>query len=97
MKARIRRLRLQLLIHRGFDILVTHAPAFGVGDGTDKCHRGFSSFLWLLDKYKPLYMFHGHMHLGFGKGKRIIQYNDTQIVDAYKYYILDIDSNNLSR
>lgn len=90
MRKRIRRLWFKLLLHKGFDILVTHAPPFGVGDGDDTCHTGFKAFLHLLDKYKPRYMFHGHMHLNYGRARRTTDYNGTTIVDAYGYYILDI-------
>lgn len=90
MEKRIKRLHANIFFNKGFDILVTHAPAFGVGDGTDPCHTGFKSFLPFLDKYKPRYMLHGHMHLNFGKAPRSISYNETTVIDAYGYYILDI-------
>lgn len=53
MRARVRKLRWKLLWHRGFDILVTHAPAFGLNDMEDLPHRGFKAFLTLMDKYHP--------------------------------------------
>ena len=55
--SRIRKLRWKLLWHRGFDILVTHAPAFGLNDMEDLPHRGFKSFLTLMDKYHPKIFF----------------------------------------
>ncbi len=90
MAKRIQKLRTKLFFNKGFDILVTHAPAFGVNDGDDACHTGFKAFLPLLDKYKPRYMFHGHMHLKFGRAQRTTAYNETTILDAYNYHILDI-------
>ncbi len=90
MDRRIRKLKPKLFFSKGFDILVTHAPAFGLGDGDDLCHTGFKAFHKLLDKYNPKYMFHGHMHLSFGRGKRSIMHNNTKIIDAFNYYILDI-------
>ncbi|MCX7771885.1 MAG: metallophosphoesterase, partial [Clostridia bacterium] len=65
-------------------------PAFGVDDDTDPCHVGFKSFLSLLDQYKPRYMFHGHMHMKFGRAQRTTAYKDTTVIDAYGYYVLDI-------
>ena len=62
MRARIRRLRWKLWRHKGFDILVTHAPAFGLNDMEDLPHRGFKAFLTLMDKYHPKFFFHGHVH-----------------------------------
>lgn len=90
MEKRIRKLWFKLKRSKGFDILVTHAPPYGVGDGNDLCHTGFKAFLPLLDKFKPKYMFHGHIHLNYGRGKRIYEYNGTTIIDAYGYYIIDI-------
>ena len=74
---------------RYLDILVTHAPAFGYGDGEDICHRGFQTFLSFLDSYKPRYMLHGHVHLFDENANRIFQYRDTTIINVYKSYILD--------
>lgn len=87
---RIRKLRFRLFFKKGFDILVTHAPAFGISDGDDACHTGFKAFLPLLEKYNPRFMFHGHMHLQFGRAPRFVKYKDTTVIDANGYYILDI-------
>lgn len=87
MQRRILRLKYQLMIHRGFDILLTHAPAFALGDGEDLVHQGYKSFLKLLDKYSPRYMVHGHMHLQYDQSlQRITQYKHTQIINAYERY-----------
>ena len=45
MARRLRRLKLQLRRAGGVDILLTHAPAKGCGDGDDYAHRGFECFL----------------------------------------------------
>lgn len=87
MKRRIFRLKRQLLWYGGFDILVTHAPAYNLGDGEDMVHKGYESFLSLLDKYQPKYMVHGHMHLQYGASlPRTQQYHNTQIINAYNRY-----------
>jgi Icc-related predicted phosphoesterase len=90
MEKRIRKLRRQIKKHKGFDVLVTHAPAFGINDGKDLCHQGFKSFIYLLDEYQPKYMIHGHMHMNYSMQKRINKYNKTTIVNGYNYYIMDI-------
>ena len=87
---RIRKLRSQLRKNDGFDILVTHAPAFSIGDGTGLCHTGFKSFLTLMDDYNPKFMFHGHMHLNYARVNRINQYKNTTIINGYEYYIVDV-------
>ena len=40
MQKRVRKLKRQLQKHDGFDILVTHAPAYQINDGDDLPHRG---------------------------------------------------------
>ena len=67
----------------GFDILVAHAPAFRLNDGRDLPHQGFRVFLWLMEKYRPRYFVHGHVHLSYGEGaKRYDRYLDTCVVNA---------------
>lgn len=90
MEKRVRKLKRKIRKNKGFDVLVTHVPPFGVGDGDDLCHRGFKSFLALLEKYEPNYMFHGHMHMNYGMQERIKTYHKTTIINGYGYYILDI-------
>lgn len=75
---------------KGFDILLTHSPAYQLGDGDDHAHIGFKCFIDVLDNHKPKYMIHGHQHLNYKNNERIITYNDTTIINAYRYHILEI-------
>lgn len=91
MNRRIRRLFFSLWRKKGFDILVTHSPAWKLGDGTDLPHTGFKAFLSLLEKYRPRYFIHGHVHLSYGAGlKRVSSYQDTTVVNAYERYIIEL-------
>ena len=92
MKARTRRLEKKIRFTGGVDLLVTHAPAAGYGDLPDLPHRGFSCFNRLLDKYKPLYMLHGHVHRNYGRGfERVcVHPSGTCILNAYESYLLEI-------
>jgi Icc-related predicted phosphoesterase len=38
---------------RYLDILITHAPPFGIHDGTDRAHRGFEALLRLMARFRP--------------------------------------------
>jgi predicted phosphodiesterase len=76
--------------HGGFDVLVTHAPAAGLGDGTDAFHRGFIAYRLLLDQFRPAFHFHGHQHTTYGGAKTRIKYDNTVIINAYGYQIVDI-------
>ena len=60
MRKRVRRLAFKMRYTNGIDILVTHAPVKGYGDMQDLPHRGFECFGRILEKYKPLYLLHGH-------------------------------------
>lgn len=71
------------------DILVTHAPPRGIGDGEDLCHRGFECFLDFMDKYKPRYLLHGHVHLDDLNAPRETVYNQTKVINIYKSFIID--------
>lgn len=92
MAQRIRKLRFKLWRSKGVDIIVTHAPPAGYGDGSDYAHRGWECLLPLLDQYKPKYLIHGHVHLNYGENLPTVQhYGETTIINAYERYVLDID------
>ncbi|MDD5931666.1 MAG: metallophosphoesterase [Oscillospiraceae bacterium] len=91
MEWRIRKLWWQLRRAGGMDIVVTHAPPAGFGDGGDYAHRGFEALLPLLDKYRPRYLVHGHVHSNYGTGNpRMLQRKDTVIINAYERYVLEL-------
>lgn len=90
---RLRALKLwpQIRRHHGFDVLLTHAPAFGQGDTEAPPHAGFCTFLTLMDRYQPAYHVHGHIHLNYDPGApRIRTYGQTTIVNAYERYLFEI-------
>ena len=77
---------------RGFDILVTHSPAFEINDGEDLPHRGFKIFRTLMERAKPKYFIHGHVHMNYGrKHVRLDKYKDTQIINAYERYVFEYE------
>ncbi|EOS44672.1 metallophosphoesterase [Lachnospiraceae bacterium JLR.KK009] len=92
MKQRAAKLRFQLFRRRGFDILVTHAPAYQLNDGRDLPHQGFQVFRSLLEKYKPKFFLHGHVHLTYGVNhKRYDKYQDTHVINAYEKCIFEFE------
>ncbi len=76
---------------RYLDILITHAPPRGLGDGDDLCHKGFECFLWFMNKFKPKYLLHGHVHLIDLNDMRERQFASTKVINIYKNYILEDD------
>ncbi len=91
MRKRVSKLRMKLFMKRGFDILVTHAPAYGVNDGEDLCHRGFEVFGKLIEKYQPKYFVHGHVHMNYGRQfPREDVIGNTKVINAYNHYLVEI-------
>lgn len=98
MKQRAAKLRFQLLRRRGFDILVTHAPAYQLNDGRDLPHQGFKVFLKLIEKYRPKYFLHGHVHLSYGRNhKRYDKYQDTHVINTYERCMFDFEEEHPER
>lgn len=93
MRRRIARLCLQLWRHKGFDILVTHAPARHINDFDSRSHRGFECFAELLDRYRPRYFVHGHIHKNYGANiPQKMQRGETTIVNACDHCEFEIEA-----
>lgn len=92
MRHRIWRAKASIVKHSGFDILVTHAPVKGFGDMPDLPHRGFECFDTLLNKCRPKYMLHGHVHATYGTFTRErVHPSGTKIVNCFDKYYFDYD------
>lgn len=90
MRRRVRKLWFQFFRHKGFDILLTHAPARHINDFDSLSHRGFECFVEMLDRYHPKYFIHGHIHMNYGVNiPRKTVRGDTTIINAYEYYLFD--------
>ena len=93
MDAHVRRMTFSLLAHGGIDILVTHAPAEGVGDGTDRPHQGFRAYTSILNEYRPRYYLHGHVHPNYSREyTRLKRYRDTLIINGYESYTFEYET-----
>ena len=89
---RVVKLWWKLFRRKGFDILLTHAPARGVGDMDDLPHRGFETFVKLMDRWHPRYHVYGHVHQEYGamQFQRERKHGETTSVNAYKRYVIEI-------
>lgn len=97
MRWRILKLKWKIRRHSGVDIVVSHAPLAGVGDGDDFAHRGFHEFLNFVDSYHPKYWLHGHVHLNYGPDRtRVREYNGTKVINACERYVLEIPDAEIS-
>ncbi len=90
MKRRVLKCKLPILRNHGFDILLTHAPIRGINDQDDLPHMGFQVFDTLLERYKPKYMVHGHVHMNYAYNiPRTIEHRQTTVINAFERYMLD--------
>ena len=71
--------------------MLTHAPAAGIHDMEDLPHKGFECFVELINKYKPKFFVHGHVHLNYGRFPREYRYGDTTVINAYEKYTIEYD------
>jgi Icc-related predicted phosphoesterase len=100
MAARVWALAPQLVMNKLFhgrhlDILVTHAPPRGIHDREDLCHRGFQALRTFMDRFKPRYLIHGHIHI-YGPSEPVdTVYGDTHVMNAYGYRTFEIDEDTL--
>jgi len=92
MEKRVRRLRRKIDRAGGVDIILTHAPARGLGDDEDPCHIGFEIFNELIEKYHPAYFVHGHVHLNYKHNSdREMEKDGTRVINASGKYVIEIE------
>ena len=92
MKKRVFRLRRAIRKNGGFDILLAHAPAKGVGDEDDLAHNGFECFLELMKEYRPQVMVHGHVHPSYGiHFQRERAFESTRVINANQRAYFDVE------
>jgi Predicted phosphoesterases, related to the Icc protein len=87
------RLYFNKIVHgRAADIVLTHASPLGIHDRPDLCHRGFKCYLWLMRKFKPRWLIHGHIHLYDLADVRITDYHETTVLNAFGHWIIDTEA-----
>lgn len=94
MKGKIIKLIPKLLINkikygRYLDILLTHASPRHIHDKEDPCHKGFECFNWFIEKFKPAYLIHGHIHLYDAREERVTKVGETTVLNAYAHWIIN--------
>jgi hypothetical protein len=74
---------------RGVDVLLTHAPPRGVGDGEDPPHRGFTALPGLVAAVRPAALLHGHVH-PYGAPVRPGRLGHTLVCNVTGWHLLEI-------
>ena len=91
MRSRVRKLRFTLFRNRGVDIILTHAPVAGYEHTDSYAHRGFKIFNELIQKYRPAYFVHAHVHTSYGPDiPKRVQCGETTIINACGWQILEL-------
>lgn len=87
---RARRLARRARRHGGVDVLLTHAPPYGLGDGEDAPHCGIRALHRLLEQLQPSLLLHGHVH-PHGQEMPDRTSGATTIANVIPYRILEIE------
>ena len=91
---RIRKAGRQIRRSGGVDVIVTHAAPTGLGDRKDPAHQGFDCFLDLMEKQRPAFLVHGHVHMNYDSDiPRTMTFGQTTVVNAYERYFIEIPEN----
>jgi calcineurin-like phosphoesterase family protein len=75
--------------HRRVDVLLTHAPPRGVGDGDDPPHRGFGCYRELVAALDPPLLLHGHVH-PYGTTVRPGRLGRTVVRNVTGWHLIDL-------
>jgi len=77
---------------RALDVLVSHAPARGLGDREDPAHRGFHAIRRFLGWFAPAYHLHGHVHLYDRSQSHVLHAGGTTVVNVFPYQLVELES-----
>jgi hypothetical protein len=91
-RARLRRPRGAGLrqLRGGVDVLLTHAPPRGVGDGADPVHQGFPALNVLTARLQPAVLLHGHVDPD-PAGRRDHRLGRTIVRNATGWQLFDLE------
>ena len=74
---------------RKLDILVTHAPPFGLAEARDPAHVGFVATLRLIQHFQPLLAVHGHIH-PFGRVLPERRVGNTRVINVVPSRVVEL-------
>lgn len=76
---------------RWLDLLITHAPPFGIHDDPGSAHEGFRAFNWLLRLTRAPYHLHGHTHFQRQNlSPNRTRYGLTEVINVFPYRLLEV-------
>lgn len=75
----------------GVDVLLTHAPPRGFGDGDDPAHRGFRALPGLVAALRPAALLHGHVHPCGASRHGQSRLGKTGVYNVTGWHLLEIE------
>ena len=72
------------------DVLLTHAPPLGLGDGDDQPHEGIEALHTVLERLQPSWHLHGHIH-PYGRRMPDREVGRTTIRNVIPWRMVDIE------
>src|SRR5918997_1259812 len=79
--------RLQRRLPGPVDVLLTHAPPRGLGDGDDRPHEGVEALHGVLERLAPRWHLHGHVHpYGQPRPDRVVGPTTLRNVIPYRLF-----------
>ena len=95
-QAGLRALKLEVLIRlkrvrngRKLDVLVTHAPPFGLAEAKDSAHVGLVATLRLIQHFHPLIAVHGHVH-PYGRALPERRVGATRVINVVPWRLIEL-------
>jgi len=74
---------------RKLDLVVAHAPPFGLAEPKDAAHVGFAALVRLIETFQPLLFVHGHVH-PYGRSQPERRVGATRVVNAIPSRLIEI-------
>ena len=76
---------------RAVDVLVTHAPPYGIHDAADLAHTGFLAHEWLIRVARPRFLLHGHQHRNYAPLQaHATKVQDTLVINVHPYQVIEV-------
>lgn len=72
------------------DLLLTHSPARGLGDQDDPPHQGFDALHDVVDRLRPTWHLHGHIH-PYGMARPDRHVGPTTVRNVIPWQVLDVE------
>ena len=95
-QAGLRALKLEVLVRlkrvrsgRKLDVLVTHAPPFGLAEAKDSAHVGLVATLRLIQHFQPLIAVHGHVH-PYGRALPERRVGATRVINVVPWRVIEL-------